>query len=79
MEEDEMEEILYRLDERTKRVDDHLTRLERSVKENEKDLRELNQLTDRNSRDINYGKAIIGGLVAAMTAITTRIIGLLNV
>lgn len=38
MDDKERDEILYRLDERTKRVDDHLNRLDRRVESNANEL-----------------------------------------
>lgn len=73
-----MEEILYRLDERTERVDEHLDRLERNVRRNSKDIGKLKKTTDRNTRDISYGKGVLGFVVAAVTSIMAKLAGLVT-
>jgi hypothetical protein len=62
MDEDEMEEILYRLDERTKRVDDKLNRLDRETTKNSKDIDELQDVTRRNA-------TVLGGVATAVSGV----------
>lgn len=62
MDSKEQEEILYRLDERTERVDAHLKRLEKEVAENSKDIDDLQSSVDKNT-------TIIGGVGTAVTGV----------
>lgn len=78
MDEQEKEEILYRLDERTKRVDNHLARLDNRVSENEDELKELKSQTNRNSRDISYGKGLIGAIGTATFTIVMKLLGFIQ-
>jgi chaperonin cofactor prefoldin len=75
MDEQEKEEILYRLDERTKRVDNHLARLDNRVSENEDELRDLKSKTTKNTRDINYGKGLIGAIGTTTLALAMKVVG----
>lgn len=78
MQEREKEEILYRLDERTKRVDENLDRLDDRVTENSAQIDSLETTSDRNRRDIQYGKAIIGFLSMVVSSVTAKVVGLLH-
>lgn len=78
MDEQEKEEILYRLDERTKRVDNHLARLDNRVSEAEEELQQIKTETHRNSRDITYGKGLIGALGTVTFTIAMKIVGIIQ-
>lgn len=68
MDDQEQEEILYRLDERTKRVDDHLNRLDRRVAENEREIEDHDERISQNEDSVNTARKAVGGLGAALTA-----------
>lgn len=78
MDESEHDEILYRLDERTERVDNHLNRLDDIVRENEREIESIKQTSRDNRRDIDYGKALIGFFSAILTAISAKIFGVIQ-
>lgn len=78
MDEDERDEILYRLDTRTKRVDNHLNRLDERVENVENDVDKLENIARSNKQDINAGKGIIGALAAALTAAVGKVFGVLG-
>lgn len=62
MDEQEMEKILYQLDERTKRVDESIDRIEAKAEENSSDIDNLEEKVSRNS-------TIIGGVTTAAGAV----------
>lgn len=79
MDKQEHEEILYRLDERTKRVDDYLNRLDERVAENSKELDYHNERINENEVFIDQawrftktaGAAIAAGVSGAVAAIVS--------
>jgi chromosome segregation ATPase len=58
MDEQEMEKILYQLDERTKRVDESIDRIEAKAEENSNDIDNLEEKVSRNS-------TVLGGITTA--------------
>lgn len=73
MEEKERDEILYRLDERTKRVDDHLNRLDERVSKNEQQINKNDDRITRNSSFLDTiwtatkaTGAVVAGLISGI-------------
>jgi uncharacterized protein HemX len=62
MDEQEMEKILYQLDERTKRVDESIDRIEEKAQKNSKEIDKLQDKVSRNS-------TILGGIGTAATGV----------
>lgn len=83
MKESERDEILWRLDERTKKVDDHLERLDQRVEENEKQLdKHNNRITDNEATLETVTKAgggLIGFIVTTVSGILAHIGGFLKI
>lgn len=79
MDQNERDEILYRLDERTKKVDDHLERLDQRVAENEERIDELTTTVNKNSGNIKVAKRALAVLASAATAIAARVFAGLRV
>lgn len=81
MDEQEKEEILYRLDERTKKVDENLTRLSGRVAENERSLDEQDDriTSNRNNLSLINNAARVFGvtLLALMSGGGALAIGLI--
>lgn len=82
MDEKEQEEILYRLDERTKRVDDHLNRLDSRVRKNRQSL---NNHDERISENENFlatiwrvTKATGAAMVGLVSGIGAQVAGILQ-
>lgn len=82
MEDQEKDEILYRLDERTERIENELTRrvekLEQNVGENRGRINAVENDTLKNSEDISKGKAVLGALVAGFTTVLAKVGGALR-
>ena len=78
MDEDEKEQILYRLDERTRHINENINRLDDKVSENREDIEEIRAVTLKNRKDIRYGKGVMGFIASAVAAISAKIIGLLS-
>lgn len=81
MDDQERDEILYRLDERTERVDEHLSRLERRIGAVENVADDAYDLADKNERQLGaFTKVAVGvgtfltGLVSAISAKITGIL-----
>lgn len=68
MDEKEQDEILWRVDERTKRIDDHLENIDGRVQENGEDINEVQKDVQKNENDINTIKAAGGGIFTLLTA-----------
>jgi len=83
MDSKERDEILYRLDERTKRVDDHLARLDERLKNVEIDVEDHDYRINENEDDLEIitktTKSIGGTAVAILSAIFAKLIGVLEV
>lgn len=78
MDEQEIEEILYRLDERTKRVDENLDRIDRLARQNRKRMQELNLKVQSNEEDIKRGKGALAIIGTAMSGVLAKIAGLIH-
>lgn len=78
MDEDEKERILYRLDTRTRRVDEQINRIDEKVSENEEDIEQIKTTVLSNKKDLTYGKGVMGFIASAVAAISAKIIGLLS-
>lgn len=80
MDEKEKEEVLYRLDERTKRVDEHLTRLDDRIQKNRENLQNHDKRIDDNEASLwAVGKVVqgIGGaLLALFSGLGAKLAGL---
>lgn len=78
----EQEEILYRLDERTKRVDEQLERINSSIEKHDKEINSLHSKIVENENSINNmsSAAKIGGatLLAIISGIGAKIFGLIK-
>lgn len=81
MDEQERDEILYRLDERTERVDDHLKRLERRVGAAEEALDQHDERISSNEyslSNIRAGLHAVGlSMLAAVSGIGAKLLGFL--
>jgi t-SNARE complex subunit (syntaxin) len=75
MKEDERDEILYRLDERTKRVDEHLNRLDERVEENEQTIDNIDSRLSDAEKDVNTAKGVLAFLSAGVSAIIAKVLG----
>lgn len=73
MDDKERDEILYRLDERTKRVDDHLNRLDKRVAQNEESIEDLHDEVQSNADDISTAKKVLGGLVTLLSGALAKV------
>lgn len=69
MDDQEMEEILYRLDERTKRVDEHLDRLDRQVRENRQTNQDHEERITDNEHTLGTMSRGLKGLAGAVMAL----------
>jgi len=72
-------EMLHRIDERTKRVDNHIRRLEADVEKNREDVDNLQSVAQKNTSDIRIGKAIIGAFGTILTGIAVKITGFFGI
>jgi len=79
MDEDEKERILYRLDARTKRVDENINRIDEKVSDNEDDIEEIKTVTLKNRKDLKYGKGVMGFIASTVAGIAAKIIGILSI
>lgn len=78
MDKKEHEEILYRLDERTKRVDEHLNRLDERVAENSEKLANHDDRIQSNTADVKTGKGLLAFIAAAISGIVAKLAGMLH-
>jgi hypothetical protein len=78
MDETEKEEILYRLDERTERVDENLDRLDDKVRKNEQEIHRIDNDTKRNSQHLHTAGRVIGFLSASVAALIAKVLGVLG-
>lgn len=83
MQDKERDEILYRLDERTKRVDEHLDRLERRIANIEKQTDAHEERINDNEDAISTARKGVAGvgsaLLAAIGGAAARIAGVLQI
>lgn len=83
MDERQRDEILWRLDERTKRVDDHLERLDRRVAEAENELDEHDNRIQVNEEQLSLIAKAGGGTLAFLTttisAIAAKLAGIIKI
>lgn len=81
MDERERDQVLARLDTRTKRVDEHIDRFEKVLDEHEKQLDDHESRIQTNENNIKDGKVIIGtigsALLAGITGLAAKVAGLL--
>jgi len=82
MDEKEQDELLYRVDERTARLEEELLRrleeVEEESTENRGRINVLEKNTTENGRDIRNAKAILGVLSASILALGTKVLGFLG-
>lgn len=78
MNDDERDEILIRVDERTKRIDDALSNLRDDISENEQDIDAVEEKVTSNSTDIKTGKGILAGLATLTSALLAKVAGLIQ-
>lgn len=76
MDEQEKEEVLYRLDERTKRVDEKFDKLERQVAKNEKQIRDNKETVEYHDTTLNHIKWVVGGIGSILVATISGIMSL---
>lgn len=79
MDQKERDEILYRLDTRTESVDRRLGRMEKQIQQNQEELQGLDSRITRNEKDIRTGKGLLGILGTAISAITAKLVGLIQI
>lgn len=76
MDEKEREELLYRVDERTERMEDELMRrlndVEKKASENSGRIKHVKEDTAKNKKEVNNIKAVIGAIGAAIIALAAR-------
>jgi chaperonin cofactor prefoldin len=79
MNDEERDEVLIRIDERTERIEDRINRHEQRIETNESEIDNLKSDTQKNTSDIKVAKTLLGALGAMFTAISARVMGLLNI
>lgn len=83
MDQQERDELLWRLDERTKKVDDHLSRLDERLEEAEEDIDEHDEKISSNEDSIRVIKKAASaggtGIFAFLSAIGAKVAGLLHI
>lgn len=78
MDEEEREEILIRLDERTKKVDDTIERLEQRTRENSEAIETNAEQIQANSDQLKAGKGIIGFIGMILSGLAAKVVGILH-
>jgi predicted nucleic acid-binding Zn-ribbon protein len=76
MDSKEQEEILYRIDERTEQIRDEIKRVEDRQKKQKKKIDDLESQTQKNTSDIKVGKALLGAIGTAVTAVLAKVGGI---
>ena len=75
MDSKEQDEILYRIDERTEQIRDEIRRVEARQKKQKKKIDNLESQTQKNTSDIKVGKALLGAIGTAVTAVLAKVGG----
>lgn len=76
MDQDDQDEILNRLDERTKLMHDSLSRFEKRLDRQQREIKRNRELAQTNDTKIKLG-AFLGG--SAITALATKIVGIFTI
>jgi chaperonin cofactor prefoldin len=79
MNDEERDEVLIRIDERTERIEDRIDRHEQRLESNESDIDGLKSDTQKNTSDIKIAKTLLGALGTLFAAVSARVMGLLNI
>lgn len=83
MDEREKEELLYRVDERTERMEDELMRrlndVEKEVAETRGRLNAVEEKTTSNTKDVKNIKAVIGAIAAGITTVAAKTFEILHI
>jgi hypothetical protein len=81
MDDQEQEELLYRLDERTERIEDELLRrineLENEASANRGRLDQQDDRLQSVEKDLSTARYLIGGLVTLLSGATAKILNLI--
>lgn len=73
MDEQERDELLWRLDERTKRVDENLDRLHEKTKENRDAIDELEEIVGEHESEIALARKALLGLGGVVSAAAAKV------
>ena len=76
MDEKEKEEILYRIDERTEKIQQDISRVEMKQRKQDKKIDDLEAKTQKNTTNIKVGKAIMGVIGTAVAGVFAKIGGI---
>lgn len=83
MDERERDEILWRLDERTKRVDDHLNRLDKRMEDVEESVEQHDDRINDNENSIDTimkaGGGAIGLVTTSLSALIAHVVGFIKI
>jgi uncharacterized protein YlxW (UPF0749 family) len=78
MDDDERDEILYRLDERTERVDETMNRLENRVAQNEDRISKVEDRVNSNTQYLHTAKGLLAALGTGLMAVIAKVLGLIK-
>ena len=73
MDQSERDELLYRLDERTERVDMHLRRIDERVEENSESIDRLEDIVSDHEDELNLAKKALAGIAGLVSAIAAKV------
>lgn len=79
MQEREMEELLYRLDERTMRIEDGLEEIREVNARQEKELDDLDSRVQKNETKIKGALGLLGGTASLSTGALAKVLGILRI
>lgn len=73
MDDKEAREVLYRVDERTRNIEEKLDNIGDQTEKNRREIHNLWEKTNTNSQSINTAKAFLGLLGTAVSAVFLKI------
>jgi len=83
MDDAERDQVLARLDNRTKRVDEHIDRFEDKLKEHEEQLDDHESRIQTTESDVRNAKVLLGalgtGLLAMLSNISAKVLSILPI
>lgn len=74
MDQDERDELLYRLDERTERIDKRLQRVNQDIADNRNDIDVLQDKVSANENTLQLTKRVIIGVGGLLSAVAAKIL-----
>jgi len=78
MKEQERDEILIRIDERTERIEDRIDRHEERIESLETEVDNVQSDTQKNASDITVAKTVLGGLATLAAGAMAKLVGLIK-